>query len=97
MSNTRSVTGSIQLNIQPINTSPGRIRSNWTFTTGSTIIATEDRTGQIVRHGDQPDVWLVRETNKHKQEHTLVNEHNEERKVGEDTFWPWGVWQKIAG
>jgi hypothetical protein len=95
MTNNSFTTGSVQFHVQPITSSSRSLRFGWSTTTGSVVIATEDRTGQLVRHGDHVDVWLVRETN--KQEHTLVNERNEEQKVGEDTFWPWGAWQKVAG
>lgn len=57
----------------------------------------EDRTGQLVRHGDQPEIYLVRESNVSDLVHTVVNERNEEQKVGEDTFHPWGAWRKVTG
>lgn len=88
-------TGSISLHIQPISSPSRSLRFGWTATTGTMIIPSPNRCGELVRHGDEADVWLVKHSE--GQVHTLVNERNEERKVGEDTFWPWGSWNKIVG
>lgn len=95
MSNQWFTTGSIQ--IQPFGSQSKKLKFGWTSMTGSTIIATPDRTGQIVRHSDDPDVWLVRESDRPNCWHIIVNERNEERRLGEDCFWSWGSWQKLAG
>jgi hypothetical protein len=64
------------------------------FGTGSFWGSDTDRTGQLVRDGEDP-VWLVRESNAGK--HTLVNKLNEEKVLGEFGFEPWGSWRRVAG
>lgn len=64
--------------------------------TGSTggFAGFHDRTGQLVREGESPELWLVREST--GAEHTIVNERNEEQTLKEGSFF-WENWRKIAG
>ncbi len=86
------MSGSIGLGALPA--SAGNLRM---FSTGS-IVQSQDRTGQLVREGEG-EVWLVRDTGRYENGHQLVavNEDGDERRVGEDQFWPFGPWRKVGG
>jgi hypothetical protein len=82
--------GSIQ--VTPIYSVSRKLNIRWSVSSGTAVFG-PDRTGQLVSHGDLPEIWLVRETltERDGRIHVIVKDDTEQL-VGEDTFWPWGAW-----
>jgi hypothetical protein len=87
----------IQISFAPIHCPPRRLKATWSVT-GSTIVMGPDRTGQLVRHADDSEVFLVRETasDESGRWHTLVDPSNQELNLTEEDFWPWGSWENLV-
>ena len=74
------------------------VAAAWWSVTGSTIVVGPDRCGQLVRHADDSEVFLVRDSTSDRSGcwHTLVDPSNQELTLTEEDFWPWGSWEKLT-